>query len=96
MCNSPIDNLMINLDKAQKEAYYLRNELKKYKMLGHIEVKELKNLHDQIIVRACDNVVYVEFANKQFILNQSDLLMLSNLNGLFNNIPGGSGNEFKE
>lgn len=89
MLNSPINDMIMNLDKLEKEACRLRNELNEYKQIGHIAVKELKDLHSQIIVRACDNVVYVEFANKQFILNQSDLLMLANLNGLFDSLSGG-------
>lgn len=90
MCNSPIDNMIMNLDKLEKEACSLRSELNEYKRIGRIQTQEIKNLHSQIIVRACDNVVYVEFANKQYVLNQSDLIMLANLNGLFNNIPGGT------
>lgn len=90
MCNSPIDNLINDYKQAKARVGYLESQLNQYKQIGTIKKEDVTNYSSQINIHTTGNEVYVEFLNKRFYLNQSQLLMLANLNGLFNNISGGS------
>lgn len=93
MLNSPIDDLKEALNRVKEENEYLKQQLASYKRIGHIEFHGLNSFVENVGISVKEDLIYVELARKQYVLTPADMVMLANLNGLFNNIPGGAANE---
>lgn len=90
MLNSPIDDLREALNRVKEENEYIKDLLNNYKRIGQIKYQGLSSGDAMVGVRVNNDLILVEFGKKQLVLTPSDLLMLANLNGLFNNLPGGT------
>lgn len=72
------------VQKINNELAFNKKEVERYQKLGSIYMTSKKSSNRLTIIHS-DEDVSVLFGNRRFTLNNADLVMLANYNGLFDN-----------